>query len=648
MRKSMNLLSGLCIATCCAAAANAQDSSDDLFDLSLEELMGMEVEIATGTKKSLSKAPAVVTLITADDLKKTGYTNAIEALEMVPGIHVRFNRMGYSPFIHFRGTNTNQTLLMVNGQSMRSHAAAWAQDQFWKGLPVSAVERIEVIRGPGSARYEANASAGVINIITKTAGTIEESEAGVRIGEFNTQETWVQHGTQWNGYDVGLTAEMMSTDGHDPSFRNDSSWYPTNTTRTLDLSWKNADLRGYLASDLWRLQADYTRQSDVKIGLNGAGYFDESAAGDTERLNLAWLFKDQQYSEEWGLDAELRYQHLKYDSGDGYTDNTAATSFNQEGASEQLLKSELSGLFSGFSGHSIRLGGGVSYQEIYDITDLDNGVVDTTPFVTDHSRTTHSLFLQDVWQINEDWELTAGNRWDHYTDFGNTSNARIAAVWQTTDQLITKLMYGEGFRPLTFREMDNPHGSKPVTGLGEKTRTHELAFTWKASEQLTLGTNLFVFNIVDMVRAGSAYWNEEEWTTRGIEIEGTWQPRDDLRFAGNITARNPDYNNSRKEYEPEKDAYLRMDWRYQPEWNLNLQANWTAGRVRKDTGTREDMDNNFIVDSTVRYSGLKEWELAASIRNLFDDDALEHTGGNGRGDLPLPERNLFVEARYKF
>lgn len=639
------LLAAFSVSTTTLAAA---PDSDDLFLMDLDQLMNLEVEIATGTKKSLSKAPAVVTLITADDLKKTGYTNAIEALEMVPGIHVRFNRMGYSPFIHFRGTNTNQTLLMVNGQSMRSHASAWPQDQFWKGLPVSAVERIEIVRGPGSALYEANASAGVINIITKTAGTIEESEASVRVGSFNTQEAWVQHGTQWNGYDVGMTAELMSTDGHDPLFRNDATEYPTNTTRTLDLRWKNADLRGYLAGDLWRLQADYTRQHDVNIGLNGGGLYDETAAGDTTRFNLAWLFKDQQYSEEWGLDAEVRYQKLKYDSGDGFTTSTSGGDLNQEGATEQLLKTEVSGLYSGMAGHSVRIGGGVSYQEIYDIMDLDGGVVDTTPFVTDHSRTTHSLFLQDVWQINEKWELTAGNRWDYYTDFGNTSNARITLVWQTSDELITKLMYGEGFRPLTFREMDNPPGSNPVTGLGEKTRTHELALTWKASEQLTLGTNLFVFNIEDMVRAGSSDRYEEEWTTRGIEIEGTWQPKKDLRFSGNITARNPDNNNSRKEYEPSKDAYLRMDWRYQPEWNLNLQANWIAGRERKDSDAREDMDNNFIVDSTVRFSGLKEWELAASVRNLFDDDAMEHTGGSNRGDLPLPERNFFVEARYKF
>ncbi len=640
-------------ARCCALSVSilapfslqAQGTTDDLFELSLEELMGMEVEIATGTKKSLSKAPAVVTLITADDLKKTGYTNAIEALEMVPGIHVRFNRMGYSPFVHIRGTNTNQTLLMVNGVSMRSHASAWPQDQFWKGLPVSAIERIEVVRGPGSALYEANASAGVINIITKTAGTIEKAEAGIRIGQFGSAETWVQNGSQWNGYDVGMTGQFSTTEGHDPTFDNSGD------VRSLGLAWNNVDFRGYIADELWRLQADYTRQTDVEIGLTGNAVYDNTAEGDTERLNLAWLFKDSNYSENWGLDADIRYQKLKYDSGDGFNETTY---LNQEGATEQLLKTEMSGLFKGIAGHSIRIGGGISYQNLDDIIDLDDGVADSTPFVTAHSRTTHSLFVQDVWQINQDWELTIGNRWDRYNDFGNTSNARTALVWQTTDSLVTKLMYGEGFRPLTFREIDDPHNSNTPTGSGEKTQTYELAFTWKASEELTLGSNLFVFDIENMVRQGSTgYWNGVDFSTRGIELEGTWQPRDDLRLSGNITARNPDNNASRKLYEPYKDAYLRMDWRYKPDWNLNLQANWIADRRRNYDGdstpdTRDEMDNNFIVDSTLRYSGLKKWELAASVRNLFDDDAMEYTGGSARSDLALPERNIFLEARYQF
>ncbi|MBT5686972.1 MAG: TonB-dependent receptor plug domain-containing protein, partial [Gammaproteobacteria bacterium] len=74
------------------AYANSPTSSDELFELSLDQLMQLEVKIATGTQKTLSKAPASVTVITQDDIQKTGATNIAEILESVPGVHVRFNR----------------------------------------------------------------------------------------------------------------------------------------------------------------------------------------------------------------------------------------------------------------------------------------------------------------------------------------------------------------------------------------------------------------------------------------------------------------------------------------------------------------------------------------------------------------------------
>jgi len=81
---------------------------------------------------------------------------------------------------------------MVNGTPMKD--LMWGFGIFWKGLPTSMIERIEIIRGPGSALFGSDASAGVINVITKTAGKIQDSEIGVRAGSFNTKTAWMKHG----------------------------------------------------------------------------------------------------------------------------------------------------------------------------------------------------------------------------------------------------------------------------------------------------------------------------------------------------------------------------------------------------------------------------------------------------------------------
>jgi len=137
-------------------------------------------------------------------------------------------------------------------------------------------------------------------------------------------------------------------------------------------------------------------------------------------------------------------------------------------------------------------------------------------------------------------------------------------------------------------------------------------------------------------------------------------PRNDLRISGNVTARRPDENSERNDYEPYKDGYLRVDWEFKPAWNLDVQANWTADRRRSSSNStsvttgaynglaRPDLDNNFVVDTTVRYEHSNQWEFAASVKNLLNDDARESTGKTVLLDLPLPERNVFVEMRYKF
>jgi iron complex outermembrane receptor protein len=81
-------------------------------------------------------------------------------------------------------------------------------------MPVNAIARIEVIRGPGAAVFGADAFAGVINLITKTKQDIEGTETGVRAGSFDSYEGWLLHGEDYGGFDVALSLEYQTTDGH--------------------------------------------------------------------------------------------------------------------------------------------------------------------------------------------------------------------------------------------------------------------------------------------------------------------------------------------------------------------------------------------------------------------------------------------------
>jgi iron complex outermembrane receptor protein len=97
---------------------------------------------------------------------------------------------------------------------------------------------------------------------------------------------------------------------------------------------------------------------------------------------------------------------------------------------------------------------------------------------------------------------------------------------------------------------------------------------------------------------------------------------------------------------PKQQAYLRTDWAFTPAWNWNVQARWTG--AHPPYGSRSQIDEYTLVDTTLRYANRREWEFAASIHNLFDVDAREYSSNAIPNNLPLPGRNFYAEVRYKF
>ncbi len=173
--KSIGIL--LCIlspsfpGTMLVGTCNAESiSSADLTELSIRDLM--EIEITTGSKKSqkLANTAAAAFVITQDDIRRSGVTSIAEALRMVPGLQVAridANKWAISSR-GFNGRYANKLLVLMDGRSVYTPLFSGV---FWdiQDTPLEDIDRIEVIRGPGAALWGANAVNGVINIITKSA-----------------------------------------------------------------------------------------------------------------------------------------------------------------------------------------------------------------------------------------------------------------------------------------------------------------------------------------------------------------------------------------------------------------------------------------------------------------------------------------------
>ena len=151
-----------------ARAGTGQPDPVDLKKLAIDELMAIDVTLATRSPEPLGTTAAAITVLTSDDIRRSGVTTIADALALADRVYVARLKNGSWAITArgFNGSTPNKLLVMVDGRSMDSELFTGV---FWNMLDylLADIERIEVIRGPGATLWGANAVNGVINIVTK-------------------------------------------------------------------------------------------------------------------------------------------------------------------------------------------------------------------------------------------------------------------------------------------------------------------------------------------------------------------------------------------------------------------------------------------------------------------------------------------------
>lgn len=675
----------LCHATLTYAKEYGQTA--EFSEIGLEELYGDDelVSIATGSQKPIGKAPAIASVITAKQIAEMGAHTLNEILETVPGLHVGLSAINRLDSVYsIRGIHTGfnpQVLLLLDGVAI-SNAATGSHPILFR-LPVASISRIEVIRGPGSAIYGADAYAGVINIITKDSTELEP-EVGSRIGSFNTRDAWINHNFSRSGWNLGVSFEWQSSGGDND--RRISSDYQTHLDSVAGTDYSLAP--GPLATDFEVFNTlfnasknDFTlkfwnwRLIDAGVGAGGSLALDPAGK---QNENLYLLDLGYRHGLAEGLEANLNLNYMYYKSesylrllppgSQGFTDGMIGTpsGIGQQTGVDLVLN------YSNISKHRLRIGTGMKYQDqdTSEIKNFGSGVsagvltdVSNTPYVymPDISRTLWYLSLQDEWQFAPDWEMTTGIRYDHYSDFGSTINPRAALVWSTRHNLTTKLLYGRAFRAPSFQEQFADQN--PVT-LGnpdldpETIDTVELAFDFRPSFDWQTTLNLFGYRangLIDYVPVGGGTniaQNARDQEGYGFELEASWDATEKVQLSGNYAWQ---YSvdcasDSRIPDAPGQQAFLSVDWRFMPNWALYSQLNWIGKRYRASEDSRDKVDDYFLLDMTLHRTSLwRNIDLAIKVRNLLDEKAKEPSDGQKiTDDYPLEGRSLWCELRYRF
>jgi iron complex outermembrane receptor protein len=339
------------------------------------------------------------------------------------------------------------------------------------------------------------------------------------------------------------------------------------------------------------------------------------------------------------------------------------------GHAEQHTHASVTAVYTGFEQHRLRAGTGYSVDDLYQTQEFKNFDANYAPlpsvinasanpalvFLLPHKRNVTFAFAQDEYSFARDWTLTAGIRQDNYSDFGGTTNPRLALVWDASYNIVVKAMHGTAFRAPSFTELYNINN--PVT-IGnarlkpETITTDELGFSWQPTDKLKTSLSYFQYHIRNIILpVGTTYLNSGGQTGRGFEFEATFEAAGNLRLTGNVSVQHSKDEATGLDagLAPHQRAFARADWRFVPLWQFGTTINRVSGRMREPGDTRPLIPDYTTVDLILRREKLaNNWEVSAKVMNLFNSDAREPTfkAVGMTSDLPLPGRAVYLQIQH--
>ena len=494
------------------------------FDFSL---FNEQINAATKYGQRLNEVPSSVTVVPSDEILHHAYQTLEDVFRSMSGFYVSNDR-NYS-YVGVRGFGrpgdyNSRVLLLVNGHTMNEDVFGSALIGTEFGLDLYPFDRIEIVRGPGSALYGTGAMFATVNMITKRGSAIDGFRIVGEAGSFGRRRASLTFGKELaEGLDFFVHGQLLDINGQDLFFREyDTPGTGNGVTsgHDGDRSWGGAATLTY--GDFSVQGMITSREKDIPTGSYETIFNDPFAS--TKTLD-AREFLELKYDAPLAFDKKVMLRtyidHYKY-RGDW--------------ANEPQSFDAADGTWGGAEGHFLwdiiptnRLVVGGEYRNNW-LVQYRSWTTMTESFDRDVPFSMFSLYVQDELQIAEDLSLTLGVRRDQYSTSDACTTPRGAIIFWPWKETALKVLYGDAFRiPNLFETYyeDLPTNAKSNPALKpEQLRAMELVWEQALSSQSSGSLSLYEYRMsqlidqtIDPADSFTQYRNRSSVSALGGELD---------------------------------------------------------------------------------------------------------------------------------
>jgi iron complex outermembrane receptor protein len=649
------VIGGLGLTMLSSGVFSQKDTSkiSELFSMPLGELMNQEVITAAKFIQRSAESASSISVITAEEIESFNFSTLGDVLNSQRGMYLSNDRnylyTGSRGFSRPTDYN-NRIVIMIDGHIMNEvvYGSAFMGNEL--GLNLEAVERIEIIRGPGASLYGSGAMLNIVNIIMKKGRSLNGASISYTAGSLGLSEVSALAGAKLGKADLFLTGRAGSSEGEDFYF-SELDDPLTNNGISSGMDWERyAGIHGGMTVGKLKFSGGYSSRSkgiptgsfetDLTGDVNSADdryYLEANFSNDTrenQRLNFRVYYDDYCYRGSYPSQGISLY-----DASDGRWAGAELQYFLGTGQKNSLVT-------------------GLEYKYIFkaDYREWDASEVffnENFPFYY------LSVFAHDQYEISAKMSLTTGFRFDNYTVFGSSFSPRAALVYNLAEASSLKLIFGDAFRIPniyeSFYESENSHKSNP--GI-KPEKIQSLEFVWLQELDANLYFSFSAYSYL-MKNLIDQHLDEADGLThfmnlnkvRGNGLEAELRYRESGKYTGylNLSLQNTTDidNNSRLTNSPAFSSNAGVSLPFIKWFYLSPELYFETGRK---TLADNMTDNLFLCNFSLR-SGkfLKYMSLVARVNNIFNTSYSLPGGFEHAMDvIPQHGRTYSVKLNVKF